>query len=127
MTTISALWTENQEFHASASLAAAASISDNIDLAANGYDVISIQPKIVFGGSPDGNVVVEIFSSPDSGSTFDSEPLHSIAITEATGETKAITITIKDTPFIKIKTTNNDSTDSVTYSGIYAGKEYTSV
>ena len=87
MVTISSSWTENQ----------AVSLDDTtpaptvegkgpIDLAAAGYIGVVIQFQIQFGGSADGNAEIRVRSSPDSGTTKDTELLFSqeVAFTAST-------------------------------------------
>ncbi len=63
MTVTSANWTPNQEHHASASLAAGATIDDDLDLDTPGFDEVEIFTSIAFGTTPDDDCLVEIFPS----------------------------------------------------------------
>jgi hypothetical protein len=127
MATITPSWTENVEYHASASLAAGASATDDIDLDNASYDAVQVTVEIVFGGTTDGDVDVEILLSSDSGTTDDTEASIKYTIPATDSATKSRSVTVKDTPYIAIKVTNNDSTDNVTYHGWYAGRQWSSV
>jgi len=126
MATITASWTEAVNLHTSASLAAAAAGTDDIDLDTAGYDAVLITIEIVFGASPDGNCLIEVFGSANSGTDDDTEPITSFSLLEATSTTKRISFVIKDIPYIAVKVTNNDSTDNVTYEAWYAGRKWSS-
>jgi len=128
MATITTTWTENQSITSfnAASLAAAGTTNGDIDLATSGYDIVTVQIKVIFGATPDGDVTIDILSSPDSGTSDDTIPLMTISIPETTSATKFITIPVKDIPFIQVKATNNDTTDTVNVSALYAGRKWTS-
>lgn len=124
--TIKPVWTENVNLHTSGTVAGGASATDDIDLDTLGADATAIVIEIVFGGSPDGDVDVEIFASSDSGTNDDTEPLAAFTITFATSATKRATIVIKDVPYIAVKVTNNDSADNVTYDSWHAWRQWSS-
>lgn len=128
MATITPTWTENQTISGfnNATLAAAASTSGDIDLDTSGYDLVSIQIKTIFGGSPDGDVLIEILSSPDSGTTDDTIPVSSINVEEETSGTKIISIDVSGKAYITVKATNNDSTDTINVAALYAGRKWSS-
>lgn len=125
MANFSSSWTENVNLHTSGTVAAAASATDDIDVAAGGYIGVKITIEIVFGSTPDGNCLVEVFGSADSGTNDDTIPLTSFTIEEATSTTKRAPITIMHQPYLAVKVTNNDTTDNVTYDSWYAGLKYT--
>ena len=127
MATIKPVWTENVNLHTSASLAFGASVTDDIDLDTLGADLCAIVIEIIFGATPDGDVLVEIFGSSDSGVSDDTEPLTSFIIPFAASVTKLKTIVIKDMAYIAVKVTNNDSADSVTYDSWHAWRQWSSV
>lgn len=126
MATIKPVWTENVNLHTSGTVAAAASATDDIDLNTLGADVVAIVIEIIFGGSPDGDVLVEIFGSSDSGTKDDTLPLTSFIIPRSTSATKRKTIVIKDVAYIAVKITNNDSADNVTYDSWFAWRQWSS-
>jgi hypothetical protein len=125
MATFKPSWTENQNLHTSGTVAAAASATDDIDLANLGYVGVTITIEIVFGGTPDGNCLVEVFRSNDSGTNDDTEPIVSFTIEEAVSTTKRAGIKLMNEPYLAVKVTNNDSTDTVTYDSWYSGLQYT--
>ena len=127
MATIKPVWTENVNLHTSSSVAAAASVTDDIDLDTLGADAVAIVIEVVFGATPDGNVLVEIFGSSNSGTDDDTEPITSFTIKETASATKRKTVVLKDLAYLAVKVTNNDSTDSVTYEAWHAWRQWSSV
>ena len=121
MTTTTAVWTENTNLHTSGTVAAAASATDDIDIDNLAYLMVSVTIEILFGGSPDGDVDIEVFGSNDSGTQDDTEPILSFKLSEATSTTKRRTFQIMGVPYIAVKITNNDTTDTVTYDSWYSG------
>lgn len=124
MAIIKPKWTENVTLHGSSSVSAAASATDDVDLANLGADAISAQIEIIFGGTPDGPVLIEIFASPDSGVNDDTEPLFAFELPEATSATKRITFNLQNVAYVAVKITNNDTTDAVTYEALYAWRQW---
>ena len=121
MAKITADWAEAQTLHSSSSISAGSSVTDDIDLDNLGALGVAIQIEIIFGGTPDANVLVEILGSVDSGTQDDTEVIHSFTIEDTASATKrGPTITVFDFPYIAVRVTNNDSTDSVTYDGLFA-------
>lgn len=116
-------WTENVNLHTSSSVSSGSSATDDIDLDNAGpYDMVAITIEIAFGGSPDGDVTVEIFGSTDSGTNDDTIAIIAASISEATSTTKRATYIVENLPYIAVTVTNNDSTDAVTYDSWYAGR-----
>lgn len=122
MAKITADWTEDVEFHASASLAAAASVTDDIDLDNLGAEETNIEISIAFGSTPDGDVLVELLASVDSGTLDGTVPVHSQTIERVTSTTVRALIPIAGYAYLAVRVTNNDTTDSVTYIGTHAWK-----
>lgn len=125
MATFSATNTENNNLHTSGTVAAAASATDDIDLSASGMIWVSITIEVVFGGSPDGNCLIEVFHSNNSGTDDDTEPMYTFTIEEATSTTKRAPIFIQPAAYVAVKLTNNDTTDNVTYDSWYTYGKYT--
>lgn len=127
--TITPSWTENQTVSGfdDAAIAAAGTTSGDIDMAASGYDVVVIQIKVTFGGTPDGDATIEIFASSDSGTTDDTIALYSISVSETATTTERISITIDRAAFLQVKVTNNDSADTIDVSALYAGRKWSSI
>lgn len=123
---IKPVWTENVNLHTSGTVSAGASATDDIDLDTLGADATAIVIEIVFGGSVDGDVLVEIFASSNSGTDDDTLPLASFSISETNSATKRKTIVIQDVAYIAVKVTNNDSTDNVTYDSWHAWRQWSS-
>lgn len=120
MAKITADWTEAVTLHSSSSVAAGVSVTDDIDLDNLGAIAVMIQIEIIFGGTPDANVLVEILGSVDSGVQDDTEVLHSFTIEDTASATKRQSIVVHDVAYLAVRVTNNDTTDSVTYDGLYA-------
>ena len=127
MATITAAWTEAVNLHSSGTVAGGASATDDIDIDASGYDIVDVTIEIAFGGSPDGDCVVEFFPSTDSGTNDDTIAISTYTIPYATSVTKRVTIPLPDLPYVAVKLSNNDSTDNVTYNSWYAGRKWSSV
>lgn len=89
MAKITADWTEDVELRAAATLAAGATATHDIDLDNLGADRVDVQIDIVLGSSS--GVTVEIYGSPDSGTTDDTEPL--VAYTVSANDRRTIQLT----------------------------------
>ena len=126
MATIKPVWTENVNLHTSGTIAAGANVTDDIDLDNLGADVVAIVIEIIFGATPDDDVLVEIFGSSDSGTNDDTEPITAFTIVETASATKRKTIVLKDVAYIAVKVTNNDSADTVTYDSWFAHRQWDS-
>ena len=129
MATISSSWTENQSVtFDDASPAKTVEGVGDIDLDTNGYIAVAIQFSIAFGGSADGNATIKIRSSSDSGTTDDTELLHTQSIAFTVSTTKRITVVVRDVPFIQVGILNgNSAVEDITIAAKYAGLEYSSV
>ena len=126
MATIKPVWTENVNLHTSGTIAAGASVTDDIDLDTLGADACAIVIEIVFGATPDNDVLVEIFGSSNSGTDDDTEPITAFTIADTASTTKRKTIVLKDVAYIAVKVTNNDSADTVTYEAWQAWRQWNS-
>ena len=121
MATISPTWTENISVRSAATLAAAASATHDIDLDNLGADRSDVQIDIIVGSSS--GVTVEIFGSPDSGTTDDTTPLMSYTV--SADDRRTLTLT---GAYRQIKLTNNDgsnATGNITI--IHAWRQWSSV
>jgi len=126
MATISASWTEN----------VAVSFDDTtpaktvegvgpIDLAAAGYISVSVQVRIVFGGSADGDAVIRVRCSPDSGTTKDTILLTEVTVPFTASATKNITLNFTGVPWIEVGVYNgNTAVEDISISADYAGLKY---
>ena len=126
MATISPSWTEAVNLHTSGTVAAGASATDDIDLDDLTADAVHVTIEIVFGGSVDGDVIVEVFGSSDSGTNDDTISIASFVIKAENSATKRASFTIKDVPYIAVKVTNQDTTDNVTYDSWFAWRNWAS-
>lgn len=127
MATITPNWTENQTLQAAQTLNASSSDTDDIDLAASGYDAVLVQWQGTFNASATDGCTIEVFASPDSGTTEDTIPIWSQEVEVDAGNTVKISFVIPDVPYAAIKRTNNDSSYSITNETlIYAGRKWSS-
>jgi len=78
MATIKPVWTENVSVRSAATLAAGATATHDIDLDNLGADLSEVQIDIAIGSAS--SVTVEIFGSPDSGTTDDTTALLSYTV-----------------------------------------------
>lgn len=128
MATIGSNWTENQAVTFDDTTPAKTIEGKGpIDLAASGYIGIVIQFRIIFGASADGNAEIRVRSSPDSGTTKDTELLYSQEVAFTVSTTKNISITIMNQPYIEVGVYNgNTAIEDITISADYAGLKYSS-
>lgn len=109
------------------SIAAAGTSSGTIDCnGANPFIVVAIKVVVVFGGSPDDDVTVELFGNDaDDAAENDTLPIFSASIPEETSSEERATyqINVSALDSLVVTVTNNDSTDAVTvwveYKGAY--------
>jgi len=129
MATISSSWTENLDVtFDDASPAKTVEGVGPIDLAAAGYIAVFIQFKIIFGGSADGDATIRIRGSADSGTDKDTILLREITVPFGVGETKKVSMLIRDVPYIEVGVYNgNSAVEDITISAKYAGEKYSSV
>lgn len=120
MATTTATWTENQTLRSAATLAQGGTDTNDIDLDTNGYDCVVIQTDITHDSST--GVTVEVFASPDSGTTDDDTPIMSYS-TDGTDEVRSLTIFA--VPYIAVKITNDDGSNVTgNIAQIYAGRKW---
>ena len=129
MADIGAKWTENQTVSFdNTTPAKTVEGKGDIDLDANGFIAVAIQFQIIFGANADGNAEIRVRNSSDSGSAVDTILLWSQEVTYDAGETKRITVVIRDVPFIEVGIYNgNSAVEDITISAKYAGKKLESV
>lgn len=125
MATFSSLWTENQTLHSSSTVASAGSASDNLDLAAAGYYLADVQIDLNANtGSPNGNVTIEVFGSPNSGTKIDTIPRQTITVPFTAQAQKIVSLTVGGA-FAQVKVTNGIG-ENLTYIALYAGLQESS-
>lgn len=105
MATIKPVWTENVSVRSAATLAAGGTATHDIDLDNLGADRSDVQIDITIGSSS--GVTVEVFGSPDSGTTDDTTPLMSYTVDVSDRRTLVLT-----GPYRQIKLTNNDGSNA---------------
>ena len=128
MATISASWTEDQAISFDDSTPAKeVEGKGQIDLANLGYIGVVVQFRITFGASADGNAKIRVRSSPDSGSTKDTEPIFEQEVAYSAGNTKNVSVTIMHQPYIEVGVYNgNSAVEDITIAADYAGLKYMS-
>ena len=121
MATISPTWTENQTGVTSTSITACITASGQIDIASLGYDMISMQVAIDIGSSS--GATIYFYSSPDSGTTFDTTAIASYTV--SADDTRSIVIA--GIPFVECRIVNNDGVNDITdVTALYAGRKWNS-
>ena len=105
MGTVAPSWTENVSIRSAATLAAAGTATYDLDLANLGADRYDVQIDTTIGSSS--GVVVEVFGSPDSGTTDDDVALLSYTVTAS-----EIRTVILSGPYRQIKLTNLDGSNA---------------
>ena len=121
MATTTPTWTENQTLRSAATIVAGGSDTNDLDLDANGYDLAVLQFNITHGSSS--GVTVELFSSPDSGTTEDNTSLPGGFSTDGTDEIR--TVTVMGHPYVAVKITNDDGSNATgNIAVLYAGRQW---
>ena len=128
MSTITPSWTENQtdvDF-SDTSPADTVSATCTIDLAANGYDMVTAQISFTNNSTATDYVTLSLYSSSDSGTTIDDNAYWSQQVTPMTNTTQEITIDIVNKPFVMIEFTNDSTQEVTALDLIYAGRKWVS-
>jgi len=95
---------------------AATATSEEVDLRAIGAAQAAVQVTVVFGGSADGDAVVDILASLD-GTTFDTEADQSESVSYSAGNTVVKTFKVSGIPRFKVAITNgNSAAENITVS-----------
>jgi hypothetical protein len=98
-------------------IAAGASVTSSNSFSFDTIAALVAGMQVVFGGSPDGNVKLEVLTSPDD-SNFDTIAYAVFEIDYATGETKQKSMPINvNAGYGKLKITNLDSADNISVWG----------
>jgi len=113
----------NQSAVAENALAAGAEALAEIDCAELGIDSIVIQGKAVFGSSPDGTYVIEVWNSSDGGTTVDNvTALATLTFNQAGGATVIQSVKLEGYSHLTLKRKNNNSSEAVTETIIYSAQ-----
>ena len=128
MATISSSWTEDQAITFDDSTPAkTVEGKGTIDLANNGYIGVSIQFRITFGGSADGDAEIRVRCSPDSGSNKDTILLAKLVVPFTVSTTKNVTLNFMHVPYLEVGVYNgNSAVEDITIAADYAGLKYSS-
>lgn len=98
-------------------LAAGASVTGDLNLANSGYENLRATLETYVGGSPDGNVVLEVYRSNNGGTNDDSFPFHKQTIVASTSRNERTPVgKFVNEDYLAFKVTNNDTTDVVSIS-----------
>lgn len=120
MATITATWTEGVSLRSAATIAASGTATADVDLDNLGADRADVQIDITIGTSS--GVTVEVFGSPDSGTTDDTTPL--LSYTVSANDRRTIVLT---GAYRQIKWTNNDGSNATgNIAADYAWRNWTS-
>lgn len=121
MATTTAVWTENQTLRSAATISAGGTETSDLDIDANGYDLVTLQFDITHASSS--GVTVNLFSSPDSGTTDDNESLAGGFSTDGTDVVK--TVVVMGHPHIQVSITNDDGSNATgNIAVLYAGRKW---
>jgi hypothetical protein len=105
--TFTPAWTTGVAFHASASLANAGVVHDDIDLAAQGYYAAEVTVSFaITSGSPSGDLVIDVFGSANAGTTVDTESISHITIPFTAQATKIKRVPLAG-PWRRVQFTNS--------------------
>ena len=117
MATFSASWQTAVEFHAAAAISNGANAQDAIDLQGDGAYAMEIQAILtISSGSPNGDVLLEVFGSGDGGTSIDTEPLLQEVVNFTATGTKIKSLSVEGRSWVRVRVTNNTGV-SVTYTG----------
>ena len=124
MATTTAKWAEGLTLRAAATLAAGATEGHDLDLDTAGYDTVTLQFNIAHSSST--GVTVNLFSSPDSGTTDDNQSLAGGFTTDGTDVIK--TVVVMAHAHIRVSITNDDGSNATgNISILYAGRQWETV
>lgn len=128
MATISSAWTEDQAITFDDSTPAkTVEGKGTIDLANLGFIGVSIQFRITFGASADGNATIKVRCSPDSGTTKDTILLTTLDVPFTVSTQKNVTLNFTDVPFLEVGVYNgNSAEEDISIEADYAGLKYSS-
>lgn len=112
MAVTTAVWTENQTLRSAATITAGATETSDLDInddaTIGGADTVVLQFDIAHSSST--GVTVNLFSSPDSGTTFDDVSLPGGFSTDGTDVQK--TVVVMAHPYIRVSITNDDGSNA---------------
>lgn len=98
-------------------IAAAASANGQIDCnGATKFETVNVRVQIIFGGTPDGDVVVEVFDHDLDDQAQDADyPSYEVSIPFAVGVQRILSLylDVRPSDAISIVVTNNDTADNV--------------
>lgn len=124
-TTYTAAWTTNQTLQAQVGITTGNSQTNSIDFATLGFYAARVQLDLnANAGSPNGDVTVEVFTSPDGGTTVDTIPSQTIKVPFTAQAQKRLSIVIAGAAWARISVTNNVGA-TIQYIAKYSGLKQT--
>jgi len=120
MATTKPVWTENQTLRSAATLGGSTTEGHDLDIDANGYDLVTLQFNIAHSSST--QITVDILSSPDSGTTDDTESLAGGFRTDGTDVIK--TVVVMGHAHIRVELTEDSGNATGNIAILYAGRQW---
>ena len=121
MAVTTATWSEGNTLRTAATIAAGGTETSDLDIDTNGFDTVVLQFDIAHSSSA--GVTVNLYSSPDSGTTFDDESLAGGFSTDGTDVQK--TVVVMAHPYIRVSITNDDGSSATgNIAVLYAGRTW---
>lgn len=113
----------NQTMRASASLAALATDTYDLDLATNTWDRVEVQATIVFTATTCRPCWLRAYRSTDAGTKFDKTPCceHELKVDSTLETTESIVV---ESPYVHVSLSNLDPSSAVTATIKYAGRHF---
>lgn len=119
------VWSENNTTISSQLITSGNTVFGDIDLANNNWDATSIQFNLTDSGSA--SITVNIYSSPDSGTTTDTVSLPGGFETDGSGTQTIRTVTVLGHPYVRVELVNNDGSNLTgTVEVLHAGRQWSS-
>ena len=90
----------------------------------NVFLAVTVQVRVTWGASGDGNATVNFYTSPDGGTDIDTNPFYTEDIEYTAGATKKKSFQFHQIPWLRVGVKNNnvavqDITVSAEWSGLY--------
>lgn len=122
MATYTPTWTTGVSLRTSTAIADGANLTDTINLATSNYYEVDVQVEFdISSGTPNGDLVIEIFQSVDGGSNVDTEARLTRRLTFTATGNKKTTLRAIGGPHVTTKYTNNTGVSGnvvVRYAGL---------
>jgi len=83
-----------------------------VDLATNGYDVVTFWPDINFDGTPTDDIDINVYSSPDGGTDWDDIPIYTIRVDSAIDPAQLAITIVNPPPTLRVGFVQTGATDT---------------